>query len=236
MSDTPPDAVRDALLDAALPDVPFDGWSEAVLRRAAAQAGVDFGHAKLAFPRGAVDLAAAFHRRGDARMLERLDTPDFAAMGMTRKIAAAIRTRLEIAAPHEEAVRRATALFALPFNAPEGARLMWETADRIWNAAGDTAQDYNWYTKRLTLSGVLSSTVLFWLGDASPEKRETWAFLDRRLGDVMRFEKTKAALRANPLARLAMAGPAALLSGIRPPPRRGAGPKGLDIGLPGFPR
>jgi len=235
MADTPLDAVRDAILDAALPDVPFDGWSEAVLKRAAIEAQVDPGHAKLAFPRGAPDLAAAFHRRGDAEMLARLDTPDFAAMGMTRKIATAIRTRLEIAAPHEEAIRRSTAMFALPHHAPEGARLTWETADRIWNVAGDTAQDYNWYTKRLTLSGVFSSTLLFWLGDTSPDKHETWAFLERRLGDVMRFEKFKASMKGNPLARLAMAGPNAVLSRIRPP-RRGAGPEGLGIGLPGFPR
>jgi len=234
MSDDPLDAVRDAILDAALPDVPFDGWSEALFRRAVAGAQVDAGHAKLAFPRGALDLAVAFHRRGDARMLERLDTPDFAALGMTGKITTAIRTRLEIAAPHEEAIRRATAMFALPPYAPEGARLTWETADAIWNAAGDSAQDYNWYTKRLTLSGVFSSTLLYWLADTSPEKEETRAFLDRRIDDVMRFEKAKASLRGNPLVRMAMTGPNAILSRIRPP-RKGAGPRDLGVGLPGSP-
>ncbi len=235
MPDDPLDAIRADILESALPDVPFDGWSEALLRRAVADSGVDPGHAALAFPRGALDLAVAFHRRGDAQMIERLDTPDFAALGMTKKITAAIRTRLEIAAPHEEAIRRATAMFALPLYAPEGARLTWETADRIWNMAGDTAEDYNWYTKRLTLSGVFSSVLLFWLADTSPQKEETWAFLDRRIGDVMRFEKFKGRMRANPLARLAMTGPNAILSRIRAP-RAAVGPKGLGIGLPGSPR
>ncbi len=232
MQDDPMDETREAILDAALPDVPFDGWSEALFRRAAAQADVDPQVARLAYPRGALDLAAAFHRRGDREMRQALDTDAFRAMGMTRKIGHAVRTRLEIAAPHEEAVRRASSLFALPLHAPEGARLTWETADAIWTAAGDTAQDYNWYTKRLTLSGVFSATVLYWLGDTSPGKERTWAFLERRLADVMRFEKLKASVKDNPLARLAMAGPNALLSRIRPP-RRGAGPEGLGVGLPG---
>ena len=235
MKDDPLESVRDDILDAALPDVPFDGWSQALYRRAVAEAGVDEGVAALAFPRGALDLAVGFHRRGDAQMLDALDTDDFAALGMTGKITTAIRTRLEIAAPHEEAIRRASAMFALPPYAPEGARLTWETADRIWNTAGDTAQDYNWYTKRLTLSGVFSATLLFWLGDTSPEKLETWAFLDRRIGDVMRFEKMKASLRGNPLARMAMAGPNMILSRIRAP-QHGTGPEGVGVGLPGSSR
>jgi ubiquinone biosynthesis protein COQ9 len=234
MPDAPLDTIRAQVLDAALPDVPFDGWSESLFRRAVAEAKVDPGHARLAFPRGALDLAVAFHRRGDMQMLERLDTADFAALGMTAKITAAIRTRLDIAEPHEEAIRRATAMFALPPYAPEGARLTWETADRIWNAAGDTAQDYNWYTKRLTLSGVFSSTLLCWLGDTSPDKEETAAFLDRRIADVMRIEKLKGRMRASPLGRMAMAGPNALLSRIRAP-RDGLGPQGPGVGLPGSP-
>lgn len=232
MSDAPFDTTRITILDAALPDVPFDGWSEALFRRAVAAAGVDPGHARLAFPRGALDLAVAFHRRGDVQMVEQLDTPEFSALGMTRKITTAIHTRLKIAEPHEEAIRRATAMFALPFHAPEGARLTWETADRIWNATGDTTEDYNWYTKRLTLSGVFSSTLLCWLADTSPEKQETWHFLDRRINDVMRIEKAKGRMRTNPLARMAMAGPNAILSRLRAP-RDGAGPKGLGVGLPG---
>jgi len=231
MQDDPMETVRDAVLDAALPDVPFDGWSEALFRRAVVEADVEPGVARLAFPRGAMDMAVAFDRRGDREMLARLDTSEFREMGMTRKITTAIRTRLEIAAPYEEVIRRSSAMFALPLYAPEGARLTWETADRIWNAAGDSAQDYNWYTKRLTLSGVFSSTLLYWLGDTSEDKAQSWAFLDRRIGDVMRFEKFKASVKDNPLARLAMAGPNALLSRVRPP-RRG-GPEGLGIGLPG---
>jgi ubiquinone biosynthesis protein COQ9 len=134
---------------------------------------------------------------------------------------------------HKEAVRRAATLFALPIHAPDGAKLVWGTADAIWNALGDTSRDYNWYTKRAILSGVYSSTTLFWLGDQSEAGDATWKFLDRRIEDVMRFEKTKSRLKDNKLAQILMAGPKMLLSPIRAP---GHVETGLPVGLPGRPR
>ena len=113
------------------------------------------------------------------------------------KVARAVRTRIE-ASEDKEAVRRGMTLFSLPMYAADGTRALWNTADAIWSALGDTSDDFNWYTKRATLSGVYSSTVLYWLGDDSPASQETWAFLDRRIDDVMRIEKAKATARKVP--------------------------------------
>jgi ubiquinone biosynthesis protein COQ9 len=222
---------RDAVLDIALPNVAFDGWSEAMLREAVEQAEVDPALAKLAFPRGVVDLAAEAHRRDDARLAERMAEAG-EHLRMREKIAKAVQVRLELAGEYEEAVRRAAALFALPQNAAEGARLTWGTADAIWNAVGDTSTDYNWYTKRMTLSGVYSATLLYWFGDASLDKEATWRFLDRRIDDVMRIEKAKAMVRNNPLAKLALAGPRAILSKVRAPGVQDK-PEGVPVGFPG---
>lgn len=225
-----PADIRDAMLDAALPEVAFDGWSEALFRRAAEEAGADPQAARLAFPRGAVDLAAEAHRRDDRRLMEAVSDSDFSALRIREKIARAVRMRLDLAGEHEEAVRRAAALFALPIYAPEGARLTWGTADAIWRAIGDTADDYNWYTKRMTLSGVYSATLLYWLGDETVDREATWRFLDRRIDDVMRIEKVKAGLRKNPLAQMMFAGPRAILGRIRPPSGQ---PGDLGVGFPG---
>lgn len=224
--------VQRAVLDAALPDVAFDGWSDVLLRRAVAGSGVEPGLAKLAFPRGAADLAVAFHRLGDSEMLARLERENINAMRIREKITAAVRARLEIAGPHEEAVRRAASMYALPTHAAAGAALTWETADAIWNAAGDSAEDYNWYTKRMTLSGVFSATLLYWLNDTSPDKEASWRFLDRRIENVMQFEKTKAAVQNSTLGKAILAGPMAVLSRIRRPQRDGM-PAGLGVGFPG---
>ena len=157
----------------------------------------------------------AYHRRGDAKMLKGLAQADLSQMRFRDRIAKAVRLRLE--AGDREAIRRGSTLFALPHHAPEGAGLIWETSDKIWTALGDTSDDVNWYSKRATLSGVYSATLLYWLGDASEGHQATWSFLDRRIDDVMQIEKIKAQVRESPTLSRLMAGPNWLLSHIKAP-------------------
>ena len=211
--------LTETLLDAALIHVPFDGWGDAALRAAAADCGVDMAAAKAVFPRGGVDMALAYHARGDAVMLSKLAEQDLSQLRFRDRVALAVRLRLE-AAEDRELVRRGTTLFALPMHAADGARAIWGTADAIWTALGDSATDYNWYTKRATLAGVYSATVLFWLGDDSENAQATWAFLDRRIDGVMQVERVKGAVRKNPVLRRVFAGPSAVLSCIKAPGAR----------------
>ena len=206
---------KDAILDAALTHVPFDGWSEATLRAATADAGVAPGLARALFPRGALDLALGYHERGDAQMVQALGAADLSSMRFRERIAHAVRLRLDAA--DKEAVRRGTTFFALPQYAAQGAKAIWGTADAIWTALGDSTRDISWYTKRATLSAVYASTVLFWLGDDSPGQENTWAFLDRRIEDVMQFEKFKSAFAANPVGKAIVDGPLAWLGRMRAP-------------------
>lgn len=209
---------REALLDAALEHVPFDGWTEATFAAACADAGVSRADAKLLYPRGALDLAVAFHRRGDDRMVARLEAADPAAMRTRERVTFAVRARIE-AASDKELVRRGSTLFALPQHAAEGAALIWGTADRIWTALGDPSRDGNWYSKRAILSGVYGATVLYWLGDTSDADEATWAFLDRRIEGVMAFEKFKADVNGNPLLKPFVAGPNWLMERLKAPER-----------------
>ena len=207
---------KDQLLDAALPHVPFDGWSPATFKLAVSDSGLDPTVARAVCPRGAVDLAVAYHKRGDAEMLAQLAASDLSELRFRDRIAKAVQLRLEVI-EDKEAVRRGTTLFALPPYAPDGAKLVWGTCDAIWNALGDTATDYNWYTKRATLGGVYSSTVIFWLGDNSEGHEATWSFLDRRIDNVMQIEKIKATVQKSPTLSTLMAGPNWLLSQIKAP-------------------
>jgi ubiquinone biosynthesis protein COQ9 len=203
------------VLDAALAHVPFDGWSERTLAAAIRETEMPEGLARASFPRGGVDLALAYHTRGDALMAERLAATDLSALRFRDRIAEAVRERLILA--DRELVRRGTTLFALPHHAGDGARAIWATADRIWTALGDTAEDLSWYTKRASLSAVYGSTVLFWLGDDSTDHQATWDFLDRRIDQVTQFEKLKATWRENPVGKAVMAGPGKILDSIRAP-------------------
>ncbi len=221
MTDAPPReedhiaAAKRAVIDAALPHVVFDGWTDRTVARAVEDSGVDPGLSRLAFPRGGVDLALGYHYQLDSDLADELGSADLAGLRFRDRIAHAIMRRLEIA--DREAVRRAAALFALPLHAADGARAVWHTADTIWTALGDTSRDYNWYTKRTSLSAVYSSCALFWLGDTSPGISATRDFVNRRIDDVMRFEKLKATIRNNPVAAALLKGPNRLLDRVKAP-------------------
>ncbi|WP_236638082.1 COQ9 family protein [Mangrovicoccus ximenensis] len=210
--------VKDRLLEAILPHVVFDGWSETSFRAAAADSEIDPAVARAVCPRGAVDLALAYHAAGDAEMVRRLKAEDLSAMRFRDRIARAVRLRLELV-EDKEAVRRGATLFALPPHAPDGAKALWHTVDQIWTVLGDGSDDINWYTKRATLAGVYSATLLYWLGDDSPEHQRTWRFLDRRIDEVMQIEAVKKKVNDNALLRPLLAGPKWALSLVKAPNR-----------------
>ena len=216
-----PDPTREKLLDAALVHVVFDGWGPETFKAAIADSGVSEGLARVAAPRGSVDLASAYHKRGDREMVKALAETDLSTLRFTDRVTHAVWLRLQTV--DRELVRRGMSLFSLPLHAPEGTKLVWETADAIWTALGDTSRDANWYTKRVTLSGVFASTVLFWLGDDSEGFTDTRAFLDRRIEDVMKIEKTKATVRDNKALSALFAVPNALFGMIKAPAGAGRG-------------
>ena len=193
---TPIDPAKRQLLDAILTEVPFDGWSQKAFDRAVASSGLTREQANALCPRGAVDLAVAYHQSGDAALVAAIRAADLSGMKFRDKVAFALRARID-AISDKECVRRGSALFALPHLAADGARLIWGTADLIWETLGDTSQDINWYTKRATLSGVYATTILFWLGDQSTGATATNDFIARRIDNVMQFEKLKGQVNDN---------------------------------------
>jgi ubiquinone biosynthesis protein COQ9 len=195
MTDTPSARFRARILEVFPAHAARQGWTEAAFKAAAEEAGLTEGEAALACPKGAFDLFDAFAARADAAMLEALADLDLPAMRIRDKVRAAVQLRLQAQAPYKEAARAMTRALARPTRAPEAARLLWRTADRIWRALGDTSTDENFYSKRAILSGVLASTYARWFSDDSEDSQATWAFLDDRIENVMQFEKFKARLK-----------------------------------------
>lgn len=182
---------RAHILAAALPRVPFDGWSAHALQAACKEAGYTPDVAWRAFPDGGIDLLEFFIAETDRRMEEKLGAIDLTKLKVRDRIAFAVRARLEPNTDQREAIRRALAAFALPRYAGRGLRALYRTVDAIWYAIGDTSTDFNFYSKRALLAGVYTSTLLYWLDDHSEGQCESWKFLERRIGDVMRIEGVK---------------------------------------------
>jgi ubiquinone biosynthesis protein COQ9 len=202
---------RDALLIAALPNVPFDGWSLASLRAGARALGLADAAAAELFPKGAIGMVAWFSHWADREMLRSIEGESLELQKVRQRIAAAVDARLALLEPHKEAVRRSLSLLALPHHAPLALKLLYDTVDAMWYAAGDTATDWNFYTKRALLAGVVAATTLYWLEVRSAGSAETRAFLERRLGEVMSIPRVTQRLRdvadrlPNPLRFFALA-------------------------------
>ena len=184
------DELRERLLDAALVHVPFDGWTPAVLNAAARDIGVPHALALNAFPGGAAEMIEFWNRRSDQRMLAALEARDLSQLRFRDRVALAVRLRLE-AATHREAVRRGLSFLSLPQNAAIGTRCLYRTVDAVWHGLGDRSTDFSFYTKRGLLAGVYAATVLYWLDDRSEGSAATWAFLDRRIADVMKITELR---------------------------------------------
>ena len=182
---------REASIEAMLPDVVFDGWSRAALRAAARRIGMPAAEAVALFPGGAADLVAAFSRWADQRLLDRLETAPLDELPVSDRIGLALTSRLEIVEPWREAVRHSLAVLALPHHAALGLRLLYETVDGIWYAAGDRATDFSFYTKRATLAAIYAATLFYWLEDRSEGFTDTRAFVERRLAEAAAFARAR---------------------------------------------
>ncbi|MBA3667104.1 MAG: COQ9 family protein [Sphingomonas sp.] len=198
---TPLEAIRLRLALAVGEHAVFDGWTPAAVNSAAAQLGIDPAQARLAFPKNPAAMVEAWIDGVDAAMVAHFTTEVIAAMKVRDRIRSMIWFRLETAGEAREAVRTALAVLAMPQNAALGLRTAWRSADLMWRLAGDTATDFNHYSKRLILSGVYGSTLVAWIDDQSEAWSDTAAFLDRRLAGVMRFEKWKSQWRGSELRR-----------------------------------
>jgi ubiquinone biosynthesis protein COQ9 len=185
------DEVRAALAPIIARNAGFDGWSDAAVHAAADEAGVDRDVAKLAFKDNAIDMIDAWIDSIDMELAHRLPAEKLATMKIRDRITALLATRLDIMAPDRESLRRAMAIMAMPQNLVRSAKIGWRSADRMWRLAGDTASDFNHYTKRMTLSAVYASTLSVFVNDDSDNFADARAFLDRRIDNVMQFEKVK---------------------------------------------
>jgi ubiquinone biosynthesis protein COQ9 len=189
MTVDPMQDIKDKLIMAVLPEIPFSGWTRSALGDAAVSIGMDRTMAERAFPGGPVAAALHFADLADRQLAREAETADLGKKGMTTRIKWLVRRRIEAWEEHREAVRRAISLFSMPNVSARAAQAAWRTADLIWYLAGDNSVDFSYYTKRFSLSGVYSATLMVWLSDTSEGSAESWDFLDRRAAELAKVPK-----------------------------------------------
>ena len=189
---TPSEKLRNRWLDALLPLVPEMGWTEVASKQAARNAEISTGEQALAAPNGLTDLIDHFFHRATDEMLGKLASEDLGALRTHERVAAGVRAWLDALEPHKEAVRKAAGRGLLPWGTGAAVKQVWATADAIWEAAGDTATDYNRQTKRGLLSAVLPPIVLHWLDQDDPD--EVDRYIAARLQTAMKVGQTGSVL------------------------------------------
>ncbi len=180
------------ILNEALKIIPFDGWGKKSLEEATVAAGLEKAYAQIAFPNGAGDLIEFFLRDIDTKMLAKLEGVKLEDMKIRERIFTIVKARFDVSEPYKLSIRQTLVYFAKPQNSIRHLPALWKTADLIWRTAGDDSTDFNHYTKRMMLSGVYSSTLLYWLNDKSEGHANTWDLLSRRIENVMQINKAKA--------------------------------------------
>lgn len=180
-------ALAAAIADAAV----FDGWTDAAVLTAADLEGVDPALATFAFADGPMAMIAAWAGACDAAMAAEWSAERLATLKIRERIRTLVQFRLDYVAPQQEALVRALAIMAMPQNVPAALKLGWSSADLMWRLAGDTAADYNHYTKRTILASIYAATLAVLAHDRSDDRADTRAFLERRIDGVMKFEKAK---------------------------------------------
>lgn len=194
-SDKTPEELCGPLLEAALNHVAFDGWSKRTLNQAEIDVGTLPGILDLAFPGGAIQMIDLHAQHCDIEMVQKAAKIDMNKLKIREKITKLVKLRIETILPYKEATHRTASYLALPKNHLTSLRILYRTVDLIWKTLGDQSTDFNFYTKRITLSGIYTSTFIYWLADESEDAQDTWNFLDRRIENVMQFEKVKTKVR-----------------------------------------
>ncbi len=214
------DEARKSILAECLSLVPFEGWSQKMLREAVLNADLPKGADGLYFPQGPLDVIKFWSEECDRQAKAKLEALDLSEMKIRDKVTQGVLFRLQAiggleneatqknttirentakraeVAKKENAAKRALSRLLLPDAIGQGPAQLWASSDMIWRTIGDTSTDMNYYSKRTILSGVLSTTLLSWLGDRSADKLEARAFLNARIENVMQFETAKWAFKS----------------------------------------
>jgi len=181
----PSHTLKNRWLEALLPLAETRGWGGDVARQAAIEAGLSEGERALAAPGGVNDLIDHMFQRAADAMLEGMAARDLEGLRVHEKVAEGLKVWLSGLEPYRGAVKRAAVRGVFPTSAGAAGQTVWTVADAVWEAAGDTASDYNRQTKRGLLSAVIPSVVMFWA--EGPDEAELDAHIAKRLGQAMRL-------------------------------------------------
>ena len=187
--------VKQKLVDQAIKNVIFEGWTWNAINSSASFLDIEKDALKEILPNGPRDLVREFVTSLDSQMLARISKLKLEGMPIRMRIYTAVKIRIELYKHYKEQIRGLISYLSFPGNITFGTSLTFKTVSKIWYAVGDESTDFSYYTKRGLLTAIYSATLLYWLSDDSKDSEDTWSFLERRIEDVMKIPKIKAGFK-----------------------------------------
>ncbi|HLD76911.1 MAG TPA: COQ9 family protein [Rickettsiales bacterium] len=184
----------------------FEGVNDEVLEDAMQFCQIDVKFKNIIFECGVLDIIELYIDETNENLAKIIDeTPNFEKLKIREKIKFALYNFFELQKEHQLALQRIRNFYfdlANFKNTKYGARPSafafknaGKIADFIWKKIGDQSTDFNFYTKRLILSGVIISVFSTFVKDKTPNLEETKAKIDKKIEKVMKIEKFKAKMR-----------------------------------------
>ena len=180
-----------------LKNVPFDGWTWDALYNSAIDLNIfkndltekDKSNLRNHYDNEIVNAIKKFNDYLDNEMIKKFKKAKLVNQKIPVKIKNLIMFRLNTSYEYKDAIRSSISIMSFPRNSKLALKMLYKTCDEMWRASNDKSTDFSFYTKRLVLSGVYTSTLFYWLNENDSKKVEN--FLDRRLYDIHRFGKIK---------------------------------------------
>lgn len=199
------------LVTKMLNHVPDLGWTWDALSKAALNSKKMKSHSEeelqTIFDNKISTIIGIFNDKLDEEMFAIFNSENNKNLGVTQTVKALVLSRLRASENYKSIIKTSLFFMAQPGNAYEALNQLMKTSNKIWEIAGDTSRGRNFYSKRLILAGVYSSTLAYWLAKETRSIDGSEDFLDKRLDDVKNigkiskqsievFERTKQELRS----------------------------------------
>ena len=199
------------LVTKMLNHVPDLGWTWDALSKAALNSKKMKSHSEeelqTIFDNKISTIIGIFNDKLDEEMFAIFNPENNKNLGVTQTVKALVLSRLRASENYKSIIKTSLFFMAQPGNAYEALNQLMKTSNKIWEIAGDTSRGRNFYSKRLILAGVYSSTLAYWLAKETRSIDGSEDFLDKRLDDVKNigkiskksievFERTKQEMRS----------------------------------------
>ncbi len=159
---------KQKLLEAIINIVEINGWSSNVFQKLKNKNIIKISDLMINFPDEDKDLLIFVINELNYLMEKKINKRDIMNLPISKRIKRILITRFEILKNNKKFYKKTFNYLLLPKNIKLMKNNLYKSVDQMWYLAGDNSTDFNFYTKRLTLSFIyVNALFTFYKNDKS---------------------------------------------------------------------